>query len=119
MSLDNLDHGDNIQIEGRYTGDRMLDSGAQLILDTAVLMADKHKTLPPKLKAKFALAFKELNDKLALRQDKQLERRQEFPTRLLELIIELKLEYLAGRKRALIGREAADQMELDRILKEK
>jgi hypothetical protein len=45
-------------------------------MDTALLMAEKHKNLPPEEAAKFALTFKECSDKLANRQDEKLKSRE-------------------------------------------
>ena len=85
-----------------------------MILDTAVLLAEKHKTLLPEEAEKFAFAFKEVSDKLAARQDERLESRQLYPPKLAEVPQQPKLVFGPGRKRALTGRKVADQIEADR-----
>ena len=69
MSLNNPKYGIDtiLEEEDRHARDRFTNRGAQLILDTAVLLAKKHKTLPPEEAEKFAFAFKEVSDKLAAR----------------------------------------------------
>jgi hypothetical protein len=74
-------------------------------------MVEKHKNLPPGEKETFALAFKKLNDNLAQRQDQKLERLQAIPRRLPDAIIQPKVTFIPGRKRALTGREAAERQE--------
>jgi len=116
MSLNNPEYGIDtiLEEEDRHAGDRFANHGAQLILDTAVLLAEKHKTLPPEEAEKFAFAFKEVSDKLAARQDERLESRQLYPPKLAEVPQQPKLVFGPGRKRALTGRKVADQIEADR-----
>jgi hypothetical protein len=76
-------------------------------------MAEKHKTLPPEDAAKFALSFKELSDQLAKKQEEKLKSREELPGRLPDPQRPPKLTFGPGRKRALTGREVADQQEAD------
>jgi hypothetical protein len=79
-----------------------------MILQTAVRIAEQHKNLPPEDAERFAFAFKELNEKLANRQNEKLKNREEFPAKFPEPQLPAKLTYLPGRKRALTGREVAD-----------
>ena len=74
-------------------------------------MVEKHKNLPPGEKEAFALAFKKVNDTLASHQDQKLERLQAIPRRLPDAIIQPKVTFIPGRKRALTGREAAELQE--------
>jgi hypothetical protein len=74
-------------------------------------MVEKHKNIPPGEKETFPLAFKKLNDNLAQRQDQKLERLQAIPRRLPDAIIQPKVTFIPGRKRALTGREAAERQE--------
>ena len=62
-------------------------------------------------KETFALTFKKLSDSLANYQDRKLEQLQELPRRLPDAIIQPKVTFVPGRKRALTGREAADLQE--------
>jgi hypothetical protein len=41
MRVDNPDYSQATVFEDRYAGDRFADRGGQLIIDTAVLMAEK------------------------------------------------------------------------------
>jgi hypothetical protein len=79
-------------------------------------MAKKHKNLPIKDATKFALAFKEFSTKLLTRQDKKLKGREALPARFPDPQVQPKLTFLPGRKRALTGREAAEQQERDESL---
>ena len=79
-------------------------------------MAEKHKNLPIKDTTKFALAFKEFSTKLLTRQDEKLKGREALPARFLDPQVQPKLTFLPGRKRALTGREAAEQQERDKSL---
>ena len=72
VRLDNQDYSQSVVAEDRYAGDRFAGRGSQLILDTALLIAEKHKSLPPGQAEDFALAFKTINDTLSERQDKKL-----------------------------------------------
>ncbi len=71
----------------------------------------KHKNLPLGEKETFALAFKKLNNNLAQHQDQKLEQLQAIPQRLPNAIIQPKVTFIPGRKRALTGREAAERQE--------
>lgn len=82
-----------------------------MILDTTLALVEKHKNLPLEEKETFALAFKKLSDSLANYQDQKLERLQELPRRLPDALIQPKVTFIPGRKRALTGREAADIQE--------
>ena len=102
--------------EDRYAGDRFARRGSQLILDTALLIAEKHKSLPPGQAENFALAFKTISDTLSERQDKKLQRLRDMPSRLPDPVVPLiNLVFGPGRKRALTGREVADQQEQEAV----
>ncbi|RFU25262.1 hypothetical protein B7463_g11084, partial [Scytalidium lignicola] len=111
IRLDNHDYTRDEHIWDQDTGDRSIRAGEQLIIDTTLSMVEKHKNLPPGGNETFALAFKKLNDSLASRQDRRLERLQAMPRRLPDAIIQPKVTFIPGRKRALTGREAAEQQE--------
>jgi hypothetical protein len=113
VSLDNEDYDQSTSLEERYVGDRFADRRGEMILQTAVRIAEQHKNLPPEDAERFAFTFKELNEKLANRQNEKLKSREEIPAKFPEPRLPAKLTYLPGRKRALIGREVADQQEAD------
>ena len=113
IRLDNFDYtrgGDDISTE-ENTGDRSLGAGKQLIIDTTLAMIEKHQNLPPGEKETFALTFKKMSDSLAKNQDQKLERLKAIPRRLPDAIIQPKVTFVPGRKRALTGREAAELQE--------
>jgi hypothetical protein len=112
IRLDNFDYtrGDNISTE-ENTGDRSLGAGKQLIIDTTLAMIEKHQNLPPGEKETFALTFKKMSDSLAKNQDQKLERLKAIPRRLPDAIVQPKVTFVPGRKRALTGREAAELQE--------
>jgi hypothetical protein len=93
------------------TLDRSARAGKQLMIDTTLSMVKKHKNFPPRKKKTFTLVFKKLNDSLASHQDQKLERLQAIPRRLPNAIIQPKVTFVPGRKRALTGKEAADHQE--------
>jgi hypothetical protein len=74
-------------------------------------MVERHKNLPPGEKEAFALTFKKMGDSLNSRHDERLERLETLPRRLPDPIIQPKVTFVPGRKRALTGREAADLQE--------
>jgi hypothetical protein len=47
IHLDNYDYSKDKPIDNRHIGDRFERSGEQLIIDTALGMAERHKNLPP------------------------------------------------------------------------
>ena len=112
IRLDNFDYtrGDDISTE-ENTGDRSLGAGKQLIIDTTLAMIEKHQNLPPGEKETFALTFKKMSDSLAKNQDQKLERLKAIPRRLPDAIVQPKVTFVPGRKRALTGREAAELQE--------
>jgi hypothetical protein len=115
MRLDNPNLDGIIEApEDRYAGDRFRGYGGEMILNTAVSMAEKHKTLPPEDAEHFALAFKELNERLAARQDALLKSKEAIPARLPDALIPPKLTFIPGRKRALTGAELALMEEADK-----
>jgi hypothetical protein len=114
IRLDNIDYtmgGNTITEEAKHTGDRSLGAGRQLIIDTTMAMVEKHQNLPPGEKESFALAFKKMSDILATNQEQKLERLKAFPRRLPDAIVQSKVTFIPGRKRALTGREAAELQE--------
>ena len=74
-------------------------------------MIEKHQNLPPGEKETFALTFKKMSDSLAKNQDQKLERLKAIPRRLPDAIVQPKVTFVPGRKRALTGREAAELQE--------
>jgi hypothetical protein len=98
-------------MEEQNTEDRSARASEQLMIDTTLSIVEKHKNLPPGEKETFALAFKKLNDSLASHQDQKLKRLQAIPQRLPDAIIQPKVTFVPGRKRALTGKEAADHQE--------
>jgi hypothetical protein len=66
IRLDNYDYTRDRYTGDQDTGDRSGRAGKQLIIDTTLAMVEKHKNLPPGEKETFALAFKKLNDSLAV-----------------------------------------------------
>jgi hypothetical protein len=116
IRLDNQDYSQSVVAEDRYAGDRFARRGSQLILDIALLIAEKHKSLPPGQAENFALAFKTISDTLSERQDKKLQRLRDMPSRLPDPVVPLiNLVFGPGRKRALTGREVADQQEQEAV----
>jgi hypothetical protein len=114
IRLDNIDYtmgGNTITEEAKHTGDRSLGAGRQLIIDTTMAMVEKHQNLPPGEKESFALAFKKMSDILATNQEQKLERLKAIPRRLPDAIVQSKVTFVPGRKRALTGREAAELQE--------
>jgi len=111
VRLNNQDYSQSVVAEDRYAGDRFARRGSQLILDTALLIAEKHKSLPPSQAENFALVFKTINNTLSERQDKKLQRLRDMPSRLPDPVVQPKLVFRPGRKRALTGREVAEQQE--------
>ena len=111
IHLDNYDYSKDKPIDNRHIGDRFERSGEQLIIDTALGMVERHKNLPPGEKEAFALTFKKMGDSLNSRHDERLERLETLPRRLPDPIIQPKVTFVPGRKRALTGREAADLQE--------
>jgi hypothetical protein len=112
IRIDNHDYSTGAPLpEERYTGDRSGGAGAQLILDTALAIVERHKNLPSGEKESFALAFKKMCDSLATQHDEKLERLQKLPRRLPDPLVQPKVTFVPGRKRALTGREAADLQE--------
>jgi hypothetical protein len=112
IRLDNFDYtrGDDIFTE-ENSGDRSLGAGKQLIIDTTLAMIEKHQNLPPGEKETFALTFKKMSDSLAKNQDQKLERLKAIPRRLPDAIVQPKVTFVPGRKRALTGREATELQE--------
>jgi hypothetical protein len=116
MKLDNVDYSySTAQPTERYASDRFTNNGAQMFEDIAILMADKHQTLPVEERARFALAYQEINNKLVQRQDERLQSRAIIPLQLPPPIIQPKLTFGPGRKRALTGQEIAEQQERDEL----
>ena len=82
MRLDNYDYSKGQPVEDRFAGDRSQGAGAKLLLNTALVMVEKHKSLPAGEKEPFALAFKKMCDSLNSQYDEKLQRLQQFPHRL-------------------------------------
>jgi hypothetical protein len=78
-------------------------------------MIEQLKRLPPLEHENFAMAFKNVNKTLSKRQDDKLLRLQEMPRRLPDALVQPKVKFRPGRKRALTRREAGDQQEKEEI----
>ena len=78
-------------------------------------MVERHRNLPPGEKEYFSLAFKKMCDSLVTQHDEKLERLQLLPRRLPDSIIQPRVTFVPGRKRALAGREVADLKELETL----
>jgi hypothetical protein len=113
IRLDNHDYSKGEPTQANDTGDRLIGGGEQLIIDTALELVEKHKNLPLGEKEAFALAFGKMCDSLVTQFDQKLQRLQELPRRLPDAILQPKLSYLPGRKRALTGRETAELLEFE------
>jgi hypothetical protein len=72
IRLDNHDFSIGEPLEPRHIGDRSAGAGEQLILDTALIILDRHKNLPIGEKEPFALAFKKMCDSLVSQHDEKL-----------------------------------------------
>jgi hypothetical protein len=116
IRLENFDYSTGaLPPDVRHTGDRSGGSGEQLIVDTALAMVERHRNLPPGEKEYFSLAFKKMCDSLVTQHDEKLERLQLLPRRLPDSIIQPRVTFVPGRKRALTGREVADLKELETL----
>ena len=93
----------------RYNRDRFADRGANLIINTTIRATEKLKNLPAKDANRFALTIVKATDKITAKQDSILKRKESLPPQLPTLIVDSDgLTFKRNRKRALIGREAAD-----------
>jgi hypothetical protein len=106
-----------VSLDQRYAGDRFVDRGRQIILDAVYNLVQKHKQLSPK----DALAYTEAVDLIArnltIKQNDKLKAPKAVPARLPNLQIPHKdLKFLAGRKRALTGIEAAERQQVNKAL---
>jgi hypothetical protein len=98
----------------RHAGDRYARRGEDLILEAALAAIEKHKSLPPGQAEGFALTFIKGVDKLNVAQDKLTESRRLLPAMLPEPLKEPNLRaFPTSRKRAMTGREAAEEQERD------
>jgi hypothetical protein len=79
LRIDNHDYSKDKPNKDRFANNRAARAREQLIYNTALSIVEKHKNLPLGEKENFALAFKKVNDTLAKRQDKKLDRLQRFP----------------------------------------
>ena len=111
IRLDNYDFSKGEPIEERHIGDRFAGTGEQLIVDTAIIIVERLKNLPPSEKEPFALTFKKMSDSLISQHDKKLERLETFPRRLPNPLIQPKVTFVPGRKRVLTGIESAQLQE--------
>jgi hypothetical protein len=119
IRLDNFDYSrGSYPEEERYAGDQFARRGSQLIIDTAHMISLQHQNLPPGEAEAFAKAFQTFSKKLAKRQDERLQSLEEMPRRLPDPLVQPKLKFGPGRKRALTGREAAD-LEEEEVARER
>jgi hypothetical protein len=94
----------------RHAGDRFQRRGEDLILEAALAAIEKHRPLPASQAETFASSFLQGVSKLNVAQDKLKESRRLLPAALPEPLIEPKLRaFPTSRKRAMTGREAAEQ----------
>jgi hypothetical protein len=95
----------------RHTSDRYIDQGEGLILEAA-LAAEKLKSLPPRQAESYAASFKKGTDKLSAMQDKLTESSRLMPAELPSPLKKVALQqFPTSRKRAMTGREAAEEQE--------
>jgi hypothetical protein len=98
----------------RHAGDRFQRRGEDLIQEAALAAIEKLRSLPAGQAEAFAATFIKDVDKLNVAQDKLTESRQLLPATLPEPLVEPKLRaFPTSRKRAMTGREAAEQQERD------
>jgi hypothetical protein len=101
----------------RYAGDRFADQGGQNILDAAYNLVQKHKQLGPEDAPAYAEAVDLMARNLTAKQNEKLKARKALPARLPDPQIPHKdLKFLAGRKRALTGIEAAERQQVNEAL---
>jgi hypothetical protein len=99
----------------RHARDRFQHRGEDLILEAVLAAIEKHKSLPAGQAESFALAFIQGVSKLNSAQDKLIESRHLLPAALPEPLIEPKPQaFPTSRKRAMTGREAAEQQGRDK-----
>jgi hypothetical protein len=103
------------QSSDRHTGDRYSRRGEDLIMEAALAAIEKHKTLPAGQAETFASRFKIGTEKLAVAQDKLTASLNALPLTLPAPLVEPNLrQFPSSRKRAMTGREAAEQEERDK-----
>jgi hypothetical protein len=100
--------------EDRHIGDRYARRGEDLIMEAALATIEKHRSLPAGQAENFASKFKLGTDKLAIAQDKLTASHDVLPATLPEPLVEPNVrQFPIGRKRAMTGREAAEEQERD------
>jgi hypothetical protein len=116
IRLDNHDYLTDEPIQERYVSDRSVRAGEQLILDKSRAVVYTHQKLFFIEKEVFARAFKKICDSLISWQDEKLDQLQQLPRRLPDAIIQPKLTFGKGRKRALTSAESAAIQKKDEAL---
>jgi hypothetical protein len=87
IRLDNHDFSIGKPLKPRHIRDRSAGAEKQLILNTALIILDRHKNLLIGKKEPFALAFKKMCDSLVSQHDKKLQRLKELSRRLPDAIL--------------------------------
>jgi hypothetical protein len=114
MSWDAQPESSSQYPESRHARDRFLRRGEDLIQEAALAAISKHRSLPPRQAETFASTFARGIDKLNMAQDKLTESHKLMPSTLPEPLVEPKLRVFPNsRKRAMTGREAAEEQERD------
>jgi hypothetical protein len=110
----NEDYSPQRQTEERYAGDRFANRGEDLIREAALAAIQKLKSLPAAQAETFASSFKKGTEKLATAQDKMSAALERMPLELPGPLKEGNLrQFPTSRKRAMTGREAAEEEERD------
>src|ERR1700722_10688314 len=98
----------------RHAGDRYAGRGVELIQEAALAAIEKLNTLPAGQAEHFASSFKKRTERLTVAQDKLSANLALLPATLPEALVEPKpRQFPTSRKRAMTGREAAEEQEAD------
>jgi hypothetical protein len=103
----------------RYAGDKFVNRGAKVIIEAALKAAAIYTNLPPGEATKFAAAFERSTAKLNQKQEEIVAKRQILPAHLPKALLQPKLIYGKGRKRALTGLESAELQEAEELRKQR
>jgi hypothetical protein len=115
LEQESLAHDMQQQSSNKHTSDRYSRRGKDLIMEAAFAAIEKHKSLPAGQAENFASKFKIGTDKLAVTQDKLAASFDALLLTLLEPLVEPNVrQFPSSRKRAMTGREAAEQEEQDK-----
>jgi hypothetical protein len=98
----------------RYAGDRFANRGEDVIQEAALAALETLRALPAHQAERFASIFKKGTDQLTIAQSKITAGFESLPLTLPEPLKEANLrQFPSSRKRAMTGREAAEQEERD------